>query len=151
MKNIKEGFILLQSVFEIFFVFMGTMTVLACFARTVFVLKQSLDYMLQNGIMTNSVKTVILICKNEVERVDVKLETPFYIRLYRQDGFSRIGFYYNKNQHKLYRYSKNDTSSTGETYIADNIDMRYEDRFLKVSFGNSPEICLYLPDNTTED
>ena len=127
----KNGFIMLETVFELLIISIMTLAVLATFARTVFILKKAMNDIIDLNIKENAIMETIRITKNE-------MKTFYYYNGYmivHNNNGEKTGLKYNKYSKKLYRY-KNNYGTVGVTYIGDNITkFSYENNFLNIGFG----------------
>ncbi|BBE30088.1 hypothetical protein OSSY52_02290 [Tepiditoga spiralis] len=127
----KNGFILIETVFELLIISIMTLAVLATFARTVFILKKVMNDIVDLNIKENSIMETIRITKNEIKNLYYYNE---YMIISNNNG-EKTGLKYNKYSKKLYRY-KNNYGTVGITYIGDNITkFNYEKNFLSIGFG----------------
>jgi competence protein ComGC len=76
----KSGFLLLESVLELFLISIITITVLATFARTVFILKTSLIEMRDLNIAQNTFISIYTLIKDEIKTTNDYSKNHVYIK-----------------------------------------------------------------------
>jgi len=124
IKN-KKGFLLIESALEIFLISIITITVLATFARTLFILKNSLTEMRNMNITQNGFISLYTIIKDEIKTTNNYGKTYIYKI---KDNGSYIGIDYNKFSKVLNR-----KTNTGATFIHKNIDVfDFNDNYLTI-------------------
>src|SRR6056297_836086 len=123
-KN-KNGFLLIESVLEIFLISIITITVLATFARTLFILKNSLTKMRDLNIAQNAFISTYMIAKQEIIKTNNYHES--YVYNFRDNG-TYVGIDYNKFSKKIIRKTNN-----GGTLIHDKVDFfEFKDNYLTI-------------------
>ncbi|MGM0641239.1 MAG: hypothetical protein ACQESN_07460 [Thermotogota bacterium] len=121
----KKGFLLLESVLEIFLISIITITVLATFARTLFILKNSLTKMRDLNIAQNAFISTYLIAKQEIKTTNNFHSS--YVYNFADNG-SYIGIDYNKFSKKIIR-----RTNSGGTLIHDKVGFfEFKDNYLTI-------------------
>jgi len=140
--NKNQGFLLIESLFEIFIVSLSMLIVIGTFLNTIMILKSSLEEMVNLNLISNSAMEVILIAKNEMANVtsydpSAVLGTSFDSGL--------VGFSYNKFTQKINRY-KDSGMDKGRTLISGNITtFSYDGKFLNVVWNDEQNLKLFIP------
>lgn len=136
----NQGFILLETVFEIFIVCLSMLIVLTTFASTVNILKVSLEEMIYQNLISNAAMEIITVSKNEMRNVRT------YDSKYVQGDFKeggQVGLYYDNLTKRIYRFRSQYPSR--ETLISDKVtSFSYKESFLKVIFDEENVIRLYI-------
>jgi len=140
--NKNQGFLMIESIFEIFIVSLSMLIVIGTFFGTINILKSSLDEMVNLNLISNAVMEVIVVAKNEITNV------TFYdsstVLGNSSDG-NIVGFSYNKFTQKINRY-KDSGWDKGSTLISGNITtFSYDGKFLNVTWNDEYELKLFIP------
>jgi type II secretory pathway pseudopilin PulG len=120
----KSGFLLLESVLELFLISIITITVLATFARTVFILKTSLIEMRDLNIAQNTFISIYTLIKDEIKTTNDYSKNHVYIK----SNDSYIGIEYRPFLKKVNR-----KTNEGTTLITNKIDFfEFKDNYLTI-------------------
>ncbi|PNS00488.1 hypothetical protein X927_02890 [Petrotoga mexicana DSM 14811] len=134
--NKKQGFLLLESVFEIFIVSLTMLIVIGTFSGTINILKSSLEEMVNLNLISNAVMEVIFVAKSEMINVTSYDSSAAVWGISSDD--KRVGLSYNKSEQKIFRDIY--------TLISGNITaFSYDGKFLKVTWNNEYELKLFIP------
>jgi len=140
--NKKQGFLLVESVFEIFIVSLSMLIVIGTFFGTINILKSSLDEMVNLNLISNAVMEVIVVAKNEITNVTSYDSSTV---LGNSSDGNIVGFSYNKITQKINRY-KDSGWDKGSTLISGNITtFSYDGKFLNVTWNDEYELKLFIP------
>lgn len=121
----KSGFLLLESVLELFLISIMTITVLATFARTLFILKNSLTEMRDLNLSQNAFISIYTLAKDEIKTTNNFSNN--YIYNFKPNG-TYVGLDYSPFLKKVTRKTR-----TGATLITNNIDFfEYKDNYLTI-------------------
>lgn len=126
----KKGFLLLESVLELLLISIMTITVLATFARTLFILKNSLTEMRNLNIAQNAFISIYTLTKDEIKTTNNYSKN--YIYNFKPNG-SYIGIDYSPFLKKITR-----KTNSGGTLITDKIDFfEFKENYLTIELeGN---------------
>jgi len=140
--NKNQGFLLIESVFEIFIVSLSMLIVIGTFSSTIMILKSSLDEMVNLNLISNAVMEVIVVAKNEMKNVTSYDSSTV---LGNSSDGKLVGFSYNKLTQKIYRY-KDSGWDKGSTLISGNITtFSYDGKFLNVIWNEKHKLKLFIP------
>ncbi|HBT51246.1 MAG TPA: hypothetical protein DEA49_03940 [Petrotoga sp.] len=140
--NKNQGFLLIESVFEIFIVSLSMLIVIGTFSSTIMILKSSLDEMVNLNLISNAVIEVIIVAKNEMKNVTSYDSSTV---LGNSSDGKLVGFSYNKLTQKINRY-KDSGWDKGSTLISGNITtFSYDGKFLNVTWNDEYELKLFIP------
>jgi type II secretory pathway pseudopilin PulG len=140
--NKNQGFLLIESVFEIFIVSLSILIVIGTLSGTLNILKSSLEEMVSLNLISNAVMEVIFVAKNEMINV-----TSYDSSTVLGDTFdgNTVGLTYNRFTQKINRY-KDSGWDKGSTLISENITtFSYDGKFLNVIWDNEYELKLFIP------
>jgi len=138
----RQGFLLIESVFEIFIVSLSMLIVIGTFSGTINILKSSLEKMVNLNLISNAAMEVIFVAKNEMTNVTSYDSSTV---LGNSSDEETVGFSYNKFTQKINRY-KDSGWDKGSTLISGNITtFSYDGKFLKVTWNNEYELKLFIP------
>ncbi|HOB15570.1 MAG TPA: type II secretion system protein [Defluviitoga sp.] len=146
----KEGFLLIESVFELFLISITMLIVFSTFVGTFYVLKDSLEEMVNLNLLSNAIMEIMIVAKNEMQNVTYTSNTS--------DAFSslkilgdcleggRVGFSFDALTHKLLRHRV--TSNTiGDTLISQKITaFSYDGKFIRVALNEECSLKLFIED-----
>lgn len=146
--NYKKGYFLLEKSVELLIISICILTVLATYARTLLLVKESLEDMIEINQTKNSLIAVIYYAKHEIKEIDLEKSNPNLI-IYQDDEGNLTGFRYNSIRNLLSRYRKNvgpslpgnNPLSYQVTYFNYNID----NQFLYLKFNNEFLIEINIP------
>ncbi|PWJ95457.1 hypothetical protein OF820_05280 [Oceanotoga sp. DSM 15011] len=131
---------MLESVFELFIISLIILTVLATFARTVFVLNQNINEMIERNLMINSM--IIIINTVEFELGDITTTYKDSIRCNYGHEWKYLSIEYSAYYDKIYRKKRN-MYDIGKTYIGNNVtDFIYDNNILQIEFHNEYRLIL---------
>lgn len=140
--NKNQGFLLIESVFEIFVVSLSMLIVLGTFSSTIMILKSSLEDMVNLNLTSNAVIEVIIVAKNEMKNVTSYDSSTV---LGNSSDGKLVGFSYNKLTQKINRY-KDSGWDKGSTLISGNITtFSYDGKFLNVIWHEEHNLKLFIP------
>jgi type II secretory pathway pseudopilin PulG len=140
--NKNQGFLLIESVFEIFIVSLSMLIVIGTLSGTINILKSSLEEMVNLNLISNAVMEVIVIAKTEM--INVTSYDSSTVLGNSSDG-ETVGFSYNNSTQKINRY-KDSGWDKGSTLISGNITaFSYDGKFLKVTWNDEYELKLFIP------
>ena len=136
----KKGFLLLESVLELFLISIMTITVLATFARTLFILKNSLTEMRDLNIAQNAFISIYTFTKDEIKTTNSYSKN--YVYNFKPNG-SYIGLDYSPFLKKVTR-----KTNSGGTLITDKIDFfEFKDNYLTIELeGNTFKMFIKQED-----
>jgi type II secretory pathway pseudopilin PulG len=136
----KKGFLLLESVLELLLISIMTITVLATFARTLFILKNSLTEMRDLNLAQNAFISIYTLTKDEIKTTNSYSKN--YVYNFKQNG-SYIGLDYSPFLKKVTR-----KTNSGGTLITDNIDFfEFKDNYLTIELeGNTFKMFIKQED-----
>jgi len=138
----NQGFLLLESVFEIFIVSLSMLIVIGTFSGTINILKSSLEKMVNLNLISNAAMEVIFVAKNEMTNVTSYDSSTV---LGNSSDEETVGFSYNRTAQKINRY-KDSGWDKGSTLISGNITtFSYDGKFLNVTWNNEYELKLFIP------
>ncbi|MGY4686215.1 hypothetical protein ACW9JY_00510 [Petrotoga sp. DB-2] len=140
--NKNQGFLMIESIFEIFIVSLSMLIVIGTFFGTINILKSSLDEMVNLNLISNAVMEVIVVAKNEITNVTSYDSSTV---LGNSSDGNIVGFSYNKFTQKINRY-KDSGWDKGSTLISGNITtFSYDGKFLNVTWDDEYELKLFIP------
>jgi type II secretory pathway pseudopilin PulG len=140
--NKNQGFLMIESIFEIFIVSLSMLIVIGTFFGTINILKSSLDEMVNLNLISNAVMEVIVVAKNEITNVTSYDSSTV---LGNSSDGNIVGFSYNKITQKINRY-KDSGWDKGSTLISGNITtFSYDGKFLNVTWNDEYELKLFIP------
>jgi type II secretory pathway pseudopilin PulG len=138
----NQGFLLLESVFEIFIVSLSMLIVIGTFSGTINILKSSLEKMVNLNLISNAAMEVIFVAKNEMTNVTSYDSSTVLGNSF--DG-ETVGFSYNNSTQKINRY-KDSGWDKGSTLVSENITtFSYDGKFLNVTWNDEYELKLFIP------
>ncbi|RLL83235.1 hypothetical protein CN13_00185 [Petrotoga sp. HKA.pet.4.5] len=148
--NKNQGFLLIESVFEIFIVSLTMLIVIGTFSGTLNILKSSLEEMININLISNAIMEVIVVAKNEMTNVTSYDSDSSTVLGNSSDG-ETVGFSYNRFAQKINRY-KDSGWDKGSTLISENITaFSYDGKFLKVTWNDEYELKLFIPGRVTKE
>lgn len=143
----KEGFLLVESIFELFIVSISMLIVLSTFIGTFFLLKDALEEMIDLNILSNTVMEIIIVSKNEMKNVTSLSSGQFFSSILGDsvEG-GKVGFSFDSLTQKLLRY-KYSNITKGYTFISQKITaFSYDGKFIIVTLDRDYIIKLFVKD-----
>jgi len=138
----NKGFILIETLAELLITSIIILTVLAVFARTVLILKETLNEMLEINMVTNSIISTLYVVKDEMNYVTNISNTRITRKLENDD---RIGLNISGTTLQRYKFNKNTLTQGYNLLSYDTTKFSYKNNILELQFKNKYELNLFLP------
>jgi hypothetical protein len=143
----KEGFLLIESIFELFIVSITMLIVLSTFTGTFFLLKDTLEEMIELNLLSNTIMEIIIVSKNEMKNVTSFTSGRFSSTILGDsiEG-DKVGFSFDSLTQKLLRY-RFTSITTGYTLISQKITaFSYDGKFIIVTLNEDYFLKLFVKD-----